>query len=295
MNRPDLATVAELLKPLTWFPPMWAFACGMVSTGQSLSDNWLLIIGGILLAGPLVCATSQAVNDWFDRHVDAINEPDRPIPSGRMPGRWGLYIAVIWTLLSLLWAWQLGPWGFAASGLGLVLAWAYSAPPVRLKANGWWGNSACALSYEGLAWVTGAAVMLGGAMPSQDTIVLALLFSLGAHGIMTLNDFKAVHGDALMGVRSLPVQMGVTKAAWTACGFMLVAQWAVAALLLHWGSPNAALAVVLLTVAQLPLMVRFIQQPVEKALSVSAFGVPLFVSGMMVSAWSLRGLQEVVS
>ena len=295
MNRPDLATVAELLKPITWFPPMWAFACGMVSTGQSLSDNWLLIIGGILLAGPLVCATSQAVNDWFDRHVDAINEPDRPIPSGRMPGRWGLYIAVIWTLLSLLWAWQLGPWGFAASGLGLVLAGAYSAPPVRLKANGWWGNSACALSYEGLAWVTGAAVMLGGAMPSQDTIVLALLFSLGAHGIMTLNDFKAVQGDALMGVRSLPVQMGVTKAAWTACGFMLVAQWAVAALLLHWGSPNAALAVVLLTVAQLPLMVRFIQQPVEKALSVSAFGVPLFVSGMMVSAWSLRGLQEVVS
>jgi chlorophyll synthase len=295
MNRPDLATVAELLKPITWFPPMWAFACGMVSTGQSLSDNWLLIIGGILLAGPLVCATSQAVNDWFDRHVDAINEPHRPIPSGRMPGRWGLYIAVIWTVLSLLWAWQLGPWGFAASGLGLVLAWAYSAPPVRLEANGWWGNSACALSYEGLAWVTGAAVMLGGAMPSQDTIVLALLFSLGAHGIMTLNDFKAVQGDALMGVRSLPVQMGVTKAAWTACGFMLVAQWAVAALLLHWGSPNAALAVVLLSAAQLPLMVRFIQQPVEKALSVSAFGVPLFVSGMMVSAWSLRGLQEVVS
>ena len=295
MNRPDLATVAELLKPITWFPPMWAFACGMVSTGQSLSDNWLLIIGGILLAGPLVCATSQAVNDWFDRHVDAINEPDRPIPSGRMPGRWGLYIAVLWTVLSLLWAWQLGPWGFAASGLGLVLAWAYSAPPVRLKANGWWGNSACALSYEGLAWVTGAAVMLGGAMPSQDTIVLALLFSLGAHGIMTLNDFKAVQGDALMGVRSLPVQMGVTKAAWTACGFMLVAQWSVAGLLMHWGSPNAALAVVLLSAAQLPLMVRFIQQPIEKALSVSAFGVPLFVSGMMVSAWSLRGLQEVVS
>ena len=295
MNRPDLATVAELLKPITWFPPMWAFACGVVASGVAMDGKWGLALIGIALAGPLVCATSQAVNDWFDRHVDAINEPDRPIPSGRMPGRWGLYIAVIWTLLSLLWAWQLGPWGFAASGLGLVLAWAYSAPPVRLKANGWWGNSACALSYEGLAWVTGAAVMLGGAMPSQDTIVLALLFSLGAHGIMTLNDFKAVQGDALMGVRSLPVQMGVTKAAWTACGFMLVAQWAVAALLVHWGSPNAALAVVLLTVAQLPLMVRFIQQPVEKALSVSAFGVPLFVSGMMVSAWSLRGLQEVVS
>jgi chlorophyll synthase len=293
MQRPELSTVAELLKPITWFPPMWAFSCGVVSSGKSLTDNWILIIWGVLLAGPLVCASSQAVNDWFDRHVDAINEPNRPIPSGRMPGRWGFYIAVLWTLLSIFWAWPLGPWGFAATALGLLLSWAYSTPPIRLKNNGWWGNSACALSYEGLAWVTGAAVMLGGEMPSHNAIVLALLYSFGAHGIMTLNDFKAVEGDAQMGVRSLPVQLGVTKAAFTACGFMLFAQWAVAILLLEWGSPNSALAVLLLSVCQLPLMLRFIQSPVEKALSVSAFGVPLFVSGMMVSAWSLRGLQEV--
>jgi len=292
MQRPELSTVAELLKPITWFPPMWAFSCGVVSSGKSLTDNWILIIWGVLLAGPLVCASSQAVNDWFDRHVDAINEPNRPIPSGRMPGRWGFYIAVLWTLLSIFWAWPLGPWGFAATALGLLLSWAYSTPPIRLKNNGWWGNSACALSYEGLAWVTGAAVMLGGEMPSEKAIVLALLYSFGAHGIMTLNDFKAVDGDAQMGVRSLPVQLGVTKAAFTACGFMLFAQWAVAILLLEWGSPNSALAVLLLSVCQLPLMLRFIQNPVEKALSVSAFGVPLFVSGMMVSAWSLRGLQE---
>ena len=292
MQRPELSTVAELLKPITWFPPMWAFSCGVVSSGKSLTDNWILIIWGVLLAGPLVCASSQAVNDWFDRHVDAINEPHRPIPSGRMPGRWGFYIAVLWTLLSIFWAWPLGPWGFAATALGLLLSWAYSSPPIRLKNNGWLGNSACALSYEGLAWVTGAAVMLGGEMPSHNAIVLALLYSFGAHGIMTLNDFKAVEGDAQMGVRSLPVQLGVTKAAFTACGFMLFAQWAVAILLLEWGSPNSALAVLLLSVCQLPLMLRFIQSPVEKALSVSAFGVPLFVSGMMVSAWSLRGLQE---
>ena len=292
MQRPELSTVAELLKPITWFPPMWAFSCGVVSSGKSLTDNWVLIVWGVLLAGPLVCASSQAVNDWFDRHVDAINEPNRPIPSGRMPGRWGFYIAVLWTLLSIFWAWPLGPWGFAATALGLLLSWAYSTPPIRLKNNGWWGNSACALSYEGLAWVTGAAVMLGGEMPSHNAIVLALLYSFGAHGIMTLNDFKAVEGDAQMGVRSLPVQLGVIKAACTACGFMLLAQWAVAILLLEWGSPNSALAVLLLSVCQLPLMLRFIQNPVEKALSVSAFGVPLFVSGMMVSAWSLRGLQE---
>jgi chlorophyll synthase len=272
---------------------MWAFSCGVVSSGKALADDWLLIIWGVLLAGPLVCASSQAVNDWFDRHVDAINEPDRPIPSGRMPGRWGFYIAVLWTVLSMLWAWPLGPWGFAATGLGLVLSWAYSMPPIRLKNNGWWGNAACGLSYEGLAWITGAAVMLGGEMPTEKTIVLALLYSVGAHGIMTLNDFKAVAGDAQMGVRSLPVQLGVRSAAYTACAFMLGAQWMVAILLWVWGSPLSALAVLLLSFGQLPLMARFVKSPVQKALNVSAFGVPLFVSGMMVSAWALRSLMAL--
>jgi len=79
--------------------------------------------------------------------------------------------------------------------------------------------------------------------------------------------------------------VGAAKAA---CLVMLVPQVWVALLLLHWGAPWHALAVALLMLAQLPLMLRFIQSPVEKALSVSAFGVPLFVAGMMVSAWALR-------
>ena len=102
LSRPSFSSVTELLKPITWFPPMWAFSCGVVASGVSPDGRWPLIIVGILLAGPLVCATSQAVNDWYDRHVDAINEPNRPIPSGRMPGTWGLYIACGWTVLSML-------------------------------------------------------------------------------------------------------------------------------------------------------------------------------------------------
>lgn len=293
LQRPALRTVAELLKPITWFPPMWAFACGVVSSGQSFSAHWGLILLGLVLTGPLVCASSQAVNDWFDRHVDAINEPQRPIPSGRMPGRWGLGIAIAWTLLSLLWATLMGPWGFAACALAILFSWAYSAPPVRLKSNGWWGNAACALSYEGLAWITGAAVMLGGAWPGQPSILLALLYSVGAHGIMTLNDFKAIEGDQRMGVASLPVQLGAKNAARVACLFMWLPQLAVSALLLAWQLPWHAATVLVLSLLQWPLMFRFLQQPVERALSVSAFGVPLFVSGMMVSAWGLRQLHTL--
>jgi chlorophyll synthase len=287
---PTFSAFTELLKPITWFPPMWAFACGVVASGAQLATHWPLALLGVLLAGPMVCATSQAVNDWFDRHVDAINEPHRPIPSGRMPGRWGLYVAIAWTVLSLLVATGLGIWGFAAAALGLVLAWAYSMPPVRLKQNGWWGNLACGLSYEGLAWITGAAVMAGGALPEARSLLLAFLYSIGAHGIMTLNDFKAIEGDSRMGIRSLPVQLGPDRAARVACWVMAVPQIIVVILLVQWGAPVSAVSVAALIAAQAVLMRRLIAAPIQQALFYSGFGVPLYVSGMMVSAFALRGL-----
>lgn len=80
MPRRSLSASLELLKPITWFAPMWAFGCGVISAGQPAHGRWRLVMIGVLLTGPLVCGTSQAVNDWYDRHVDAINEPDRPIP-----------------------------------------------------------------------------------------------------------------------------------------------------------------------------------------------------------------------
>jgi chlorophyll/bacteriochlorophyll a synthase len=288
MALPAASAIAELFKPITWFPPMWAFGCGAVASGVALQERWGLVLVGLLLAGPLVCATSQAVNDWFDRHVDAINEPQRPIPSGRMPGRWGLYIATVWTALSLAVALTLGPWGFLAAALGLLLAWAYSAPPLRLKRNGWWGNAACGLCYEGLAWVTGAAVMAGGAMPESRSLALAALYSLGAHGIMTLNDFKSVEGDRRMGIGSLPVRLGIDQAAVAACWTMALPQFGVVALLLVWQAHWHAIAVVVLLGLQLLMMQRFVRDPNGRALWYSGFGVPLFVSGMLVSAFALR-------
>jgi len=287
---PAPRAVLELLKPITWFPPMWAFACGVVSSGVPILDNWMTALLGVILAGPLVCAMSQAINDWYDRHVDAINEPHRPIPSGRVPGLWGLYIAGIWSLLSLAVAAVLGAWVLVATVVGLVLAWAYSAPPFRLKRNGSWGNAACGFSYEGLAWVTGAAAMLGGNLPSSGILVLAVLYSIGAHGIMTLNDFKAIKGDSEMGIRSLPVSLGPQRAAQVACAIMLVPQFVVIALLLSWNQAVPAAIVVALVVGQALMMRRFLREPIAQAIWYSGFGVPLYVFGMMACAFAVRGL-----
>jgi len=285
---PEPSAVLELLKPITWFPPMWAYACGVVSSGAPILPSARVAITGILLAGPLVCAMSQAINDWHDRFVDAINEPNRPIPSGRVPGRWGLYVAGIWTLLSLMVAATLGRWVMIAAVVGLLLAWAYSAPPLRLKRNGWLGNAACGLSYESLAWITGAAAMLGGALPSAPTVTLALLYGVGAHGIMTLNDFKSIKGDAQMGVNSVPVLLGPRRAALAASVIMAAPQVVVIGLLLAWGQPIPAALVGAFLLGQGMMMAKFVAAPVEKALWYSGFGVPLYVFGMMASAFALR-------
>jgi chlorophyll synthase len=287
--------VLELLKPITWFPPMWAYACGVVSSGASVAERWMFVVAGVLLAGPLVCAMSQAVNDWFDRHVDAINEPNRPIPSGRIPGRLGLYIAILWTVLSLALAAALGPIVLAAAIVGVALAWAYSAPPLRLKQNGWWGNAAVAACYEGLPWITGAAVMAADGSLDRHVILLAVLYSIGAHGIMTLNDFKSVEGDRRMGVGSLPVRLGVGTAARVACAVMAVPQAVVIAMLLVWGRPVHAAIVAVFLVAQLVLMRTLLASPRERAPWYNGTGVTLYVLGMLVSAFALAPIVSGVS
>ena len=286
-TRPSAAAVLELLKPITWFAPMWAFGCGIVSSGQPLAGRWPLALAGVALSGPLVCGTSQAVNDWFDRHVDAINEPGRPIPSGRIPGRSGLAIAVACTVLSMLVAATLGRWAFGAAVVGMALAWAYSAPPVRLKQNGWWGNLACAACYEGLPWFTAAAIMAG-ALPDWRIIVVAAIYSAGAHGIMTLNDFKSVEGDRQMGVNSLPVLLGVSRAARLACVVMALPQVVVIGLLLGWNRPVHAAAVAALLLVQAGLMRRFLQEPRQRAPWYNGTGTTLYVIGMLVAAFALR-------
>jgi chlorophyll synthase len=163
-------------------------------------------------------------------------------------------------------------------------------PPIRFKNNGWLGNLACGISYEGLAWVTGATLLSGGLMPNKPSLILAGLYSASAHGIMTLNDFKAIEGDRQMGVRSLPVQLGAKRAAQVAAAFMLIPQVVVLCLLLSWNKEMYALVIGLLIVAQVILLRGFLKRPIEKALFYSGFGVPVLVTGMMVSAFAVTGM-----
>ena len=279
--------VLELIKPITWFPPMWAYACGVISSGMDIVTNLGLIILGIILAGPVVCGMSQAANDWCDRHVDAINQPDRPIPSVRIPGLWGLWIAITMSAIALVIGWQIGVWGFYATIIGVAAAWAYSCEPIRLKRSGWWGPGIVALCYEGLPWFTGAAVM-SQAFPSLKIVLIAALYAIGAHGIMTLNDFKALKGDRKTGINSLPVQFGANKAAKIACWVMTIPQLLVVISMSSWGALQPAMFIGCLVLGQFLAMRKLLKDPQKFAPWYNATGVLMFVLGMMVCAFGLR-------
>jgi chlorophyll synthase len=200
-----------------------------------------------------------------------------------------LRIAVAWTVLSLTVAAALGVWVFVPALVGMALAWMYSAPPARLKRNGWLGNLAVGACYEGLPWVTGAALMASG-VPDARVFAMAALYSLGAHGIMTLNDFKSIEGDREMGIDSLPAVLGADRAAELACVIMAGAQMVVISLLWLWHAPVFAVLVFGLLMAQFGLMGRLLAQPREKAPWYNATGTTLYVLGMLATGFALQGL-----
>lgn len=284
---PFLLRSLTLMKPITWFGPMWAFLCGAVASGAS---QWTAVdIGrillGIVLAGPALCGVSQVVNDYFDRDIDAVNQPERLIPAGlisrpQIAGTIGLLLLIGVTI-----AIYLGPQVALYSAIGLVLAVVYSAPPLRAKRNGWAGNTFVAISYEGLAWLAGHSAF---APLTAASVLIAALYSLGAHGIMSINDYKSMEGDRKNGIRSIPVLHGEKGAAWLTVGAMDIAQLGVIIAFFMWNVWTPAVILIVILLLQLPIQRRFLQQPKEQHLRFSAIGVSFFVWGMMVAAVGLR-------
>ena len=282
------ASLRTFAKPGTWFAPMWAMLVGCIASGNA---HWTFpsvgrVLLGMLLAGPLLCAFSQVVNDWFDRDVDRINEPDRPTAANALAPRTVLAIAVALAAGALVLAAALGTTVLYLALGGFALALAYSAPPLRLKArNGWLANAACAFAYEGFAWVAGAAIF---GRVTAGTLVLASLYSLGSHGLMTLNDFKSYAGDKRLGLRSLPVLLGLEGALRAAFAFIDVFQVAAIVYVLAHRMWLAGGIMALLFVVQLPMQRKLARDPKGLAPWYCASAIPPFVWGMLVAALAVR-------
>lgn len=171
----------QLTKPVTWVPLVWGVMCGAAASGNyhwiwnpfDAADRNVLLgledaakgFVAMILAGPFLTGYTQTINDWYDREIDAINEPYRPIPSGAISE--GEVIFQIWFLLlgGLGIAYGLDAWCghetptvLLLSIFGSFISYIYSAPPLKLKQNGWAGNYALGASYISLPWWCGQAV-----------------------------------------------------------------------------------------------------------------------------------------
>ncbi len=287
---PLLGRSIALMKPVTWFAPSWAFLCGAVASGAA---HWTVqdvgkIALGTLFAGPISCGLSQVINDYCDCEVDAINEPQRLIPSGQVSTRQVFVTISVLVVLSFALALFLGQQVALLTAVGMLLSLAYSAEPIRAKRNGLIGNGLVGISYEGLPWLAGSLAF--GAL-STGSLAMALLFSLGAHGIMTLNDFKSIGGDTISGIRSIPVMYGEVAASYAAFITINLSQVLVAMYFI-WQQQWWFVGIVgVLLLLQIPMQVKFfsIADPRARAVYYNASGIAMFVWVMLAAAIGVRG------
>merc|ERR1712118_643991 len=145
---------------------------------------------------------------------------------------------------------------------GSSISYIYSAPPLKLKANGWQGSYALGASYIGLPWWCGQ--LLFGNNLTLDVVILTLLYSIAGLGIAIVNDFKSIEGDREMGLQSLPVAFGVDTAKWICAGSIDVTQLGVAAYLYSIGESLYASILVALIAPQIFLQNKYLlKDPVK--------------------------------
>lgn len=183
-------------------PPLWSLAHAL----------------GAALVVALLWLGTALINDLADLGVDAISNPNRPLPSGRIaPGealRWALGAQAAALFLTAVEG-SLGALLLALTGT--VLGHAYSLPPLRLRRSGVMANG-----------IIGAGVVMAmtGGMMAQGPASEVGLMTAGALGLLAaaasmVKDFKDLDGDRAAGVRTLPVLVGVRRAAWINIGAVL--------------------------------------------------------------------------
>jgi chlorophyll synthase len=246
----------------------------------------------MLLSGPLLTGYTQTLNDFYDREIDAINEPYRPIPSGAISIPQVVAQILVLLLAGVGVAYALDQWAghefptiTALAIGGSFLSYIYSAPPLKLKQNGWLGNYALGASYIALPWWAGHALF--GDL-NVTIVLLTLFYSLAGLGIAIVNDFKRVEGDRQLGLKSLPVMFGVSTAAWICVLMIDVFQAGVAGYLMWIHQNLYAVLLVLLIIPQITFQdMYFLRAPLENDVKYQASAQPFLVFGMLVTALAL--------
>uniref|UniRef100_A0A7S1X4T6 Chlorophyll synthase n=2 Tax=Eukaryota TaxID=2759 RepID=A0A7S1X4T6_9CHLO len=295
---PKWKIMLQLSKPGTWIPVIWGVLCGAAASGNF---HWFTApygrdifeaIACMTLSGPCLTGFTQTINDWYDRDIDAINEPNRPIPSGRVTGQDVAIQAIGLMVLGWAIAFNLDqargnefPTLTAIAIFGTFISYIYSAPPLKLKANGWQGTYALGASYIALPWWAGMAVFDADTL-TPEIVAITLMYSIAGLGIAIVNDFKSIEGDRELGLQSIPVQFGVEGAKYITVGTIDGFQLAVAGWLFFAKEEHTyALVLLGLIIPQIVAQVRyFLPDPIANDVKYQANAQPFLVFGILTTA-----------
>ncbi len=175
------------------------------------------------LAVTLFQLMTHYANDYFDYEADRANATptrwsggSRVLADGALPRHVALIAAVVLAILgvgsSYVLALDAPPWTLPTLLAILVLAWEYSAPPLRLCASG-------AGEVDTAIVVTGLVPWLGFYLQAPDligleTLLLAIVTPVLLQIAMLLAiEFPDAVGDSATGKRTLVVRLGATRAA----------------------------------------------------------------------------------
>ncbi|MGM0605954.1 MAG: geranylgeranylglycerol-phosphate geranylgeranyltransferase [Halobacteriota archaeon] len=200
---------------------------GLTRPGNVIAASFLTFVGAFVAAGVdadptnvvlavvatgLATGAGNAINDYFDRDIDAINRPDRPIPSGAVTERQALWFSVGCFLGAVAAAVLLPLAAIAIAGFNLLALVVYTK---LFKGLPGVGNAV-------VGYLTGSTFLFGGAAVGEPfgAVVLFALASIATLTREIVKDVEDIEGDETEGLRTLPIAIGRRNALYVGTGAM---------------------------------------------------------------------------
>jgi 4-hydroxybenzoate polyprenyltransferase len=213
----------DLARPFTLLAPFFGTLAGaLIASGDM--GSYALILKGVLagITGSLLNAASNAINQYYDLEIDAINKPDRPLPSGRMTVPQVMTFAWILYAVSVILGLLVNVYFLIVVLISAAFTWGYSAPPIRFKNNGIFANIAMAIPRGFLMIVGGWVAIRPEDWANPTPWLIGTVIFLYVVGAASTKDFADVKGDKEGGAFTVVVVYGFKKAAWIIAPFLVI-------------------------------------------------------------------------
>ncbi len=207
----------RLMRPVNCLMMGFAVVVGAVLANPQFSSTpWLNHFYGFI-TGFTLTAASMAINDYYDREIDAVNEPKRPIPSGLIKPKEALAFAFILTAIGFAAAYLTNIFCFAIAIIAWIIFAAYTTVGKRSGLPGNFLVSICVA----IPLIYGSYIVISALEPK--VLIFAFMVFLSITGREITKGIVDVEGDKMQNVKTLAVRYGERTAAVTAASFYLSA------------------------------------------------------------------------